>query len=506
MVNTIKNKIKLKFDPVLCVAIILAIISAFFVYPSKAYIKYIDFRTLGILWSLMIIIKGLEEGNLFEKIALFLLNKADRLWQLVAVLVFTCFISSMFITNDVALITFVPFSIMVLRKCKKDGLILIVIVLETIAANMGSMLTPIGNPQNLYIYGISNIGIVDFILLMLPYSLCTVVLLIISIFFIPKKMEIVDLRDNENKHIVIKNKTHLLLYCFLFILALLTVLRFIPCRVLVAVVLLVVYFSDYKLLFKVDYALLFTFIAFFIFSGNLGKLPQLHDRLKELIHGREFITSFALSQVISNAPTTLLMSGFTHRYKSVILGADLGGLGTLIASMASVISYKIYAKEKDSKKIKYILTFNLISIIYLSVFFSYAFLVEHRKVERNVVNKTHVEQSTSSETVTQKEEKQYNDAHRIMTVFMPGLEKHSLEGALSSLDDFGFYNVKVKDANGNKIEVDFKKLRENDYKFTDDYEDAENLVGKNLFVLSQSIPENVVAGTDFEIVLTVAEQ
>ena len=503
MMTSIK-KLKAKLDPILCVAIVLAIISAFFIHPDSRYVKYIDFRTLGILWSLMIVIKGLEENMLFEKIAKFLLNKSNRLWQLIAILIFTCYVSAMFITNDVALITFVPFSIMVLRKCQKDKLILVVIVLETIAANMGSMLTPIGNPQNLYIYGVSKMSLMDFVSLMLPYSLCTVGLLIVTQLFLPGKMEPVDISDEHNKHIVIENKIHVVIYGILFLVALLTVLRFIPCKVLVVLVGLIVLWMDYKLVFKVDYALLFTFIAFFIFSGNISRIPEVHDKLKEIIYGREFVTSIVLSQFISNVPATLLITGFTHRYRSVILGADLGGLGTLIASMASVISYKIYAREKDSKKLKYVLTFSAISVIYLSVLLSYAFLVEHRKVERNV-HKKHVEQTTVSKEVAT-EEKKFNDEHRIMTVFMPGLENHSIEGALSTLDTYGFYNVKVKDKDGKIVEVDFKNMRSTNYKFTSDHKGAEHLVDKVLFVTSQSIPENVSAGTDFEIILTVAEQ
>lgn len=497
------TKHKAKIDPILCVAIILAVISSFYIHPDSRYIKYIDFRTLGILWSLMIVIKGLEENMLFEKIAKFLLNKSNRLWQLIAILIFTCYVSAMFITNDVALITFVPFTIMVLRKCKKDKLILIVVVLETIAANMGSMLTPIGNPQNLYIYGISKMSLLDFISLMLPYSLCAVVLLIITQMFLPGKMDKVDIADEHNKHIVIENKLHVVVYAVLFIVALLTVLRFVPCKVLVLVVAVIVLWMDYKLIFKVDYALLFTFIAFFIFSGNISRIPEVHDKLKKIIHGREFVTSIVLSQFISNVPATLLITGFTHRYKTVILGADLGGLGTLIASMASVISYKIYAREKDSKKGKYILTFTAISIVYLSVLLSYAFLVEHREIKRDTHKKQVVQQVNKPK---ESETREFNDAHRIMTIFMPGLETHNLQGALRTLDYYGFYNVKVKDAEGNLLPIDFPKLRPTDYEITKDYDSTGKFIDKVLVVENQSIPEKVTAGTDFEIILTVVEQ
>ena len=183
-----KNKIKrLLSDPVLVIAWILAIISAFIVRPDAQYAGYIDFRSLGILWGLMIIIQGLRENSIFEKIGDVLLSKVKKSWQLALVLVFLCFVSSMFITNDVALITFVPFALMTLSSCEREDLMIPVIVLQTVAANLGSMLTPIGNPQNLYLYGLTGMGIGEFVLCMLSYSLLAAALLFISMIFLPGK-------------------------------------------------------------------------------------------------------------------------------------------------------------------------------------------------------------------------------------------------------------------------------------------------------------------------------
>ena len=164
------NKIQ-KVDAVLCIAWILAVVSAFFVHPDKDYLGYIDFRSLGILWGLMVIIQGIKENSVFDRIAGFLLSKVKKSWQLAAMLIFMCFFGSMLITNDVALITFVPFALMILRECDREDMIIPTVVLQTIAANLGSMLTPIGNPQNLYLYGISNISLGGFVLTMLPFCM-----------------------------------------------------------------------------------------------------------------------------------------------------------------------------------------------------------------------------------------------------------------------------------------------------------------------------------------------
>ena len=178
MKNVIK---KLISDPVLIVAWILALFSVFIVHPDSGYKEYIDFRSLGILWGLMIIIQGLRENTVFEKIGDVLLKRVKKSWQLALVLVFMCFVSSMFITNDVALITFVPFALLTLHSCNREDLMIPVIVLQTVAANLGSMLTPIGNPQNLYLYGLTKMGLFEFMGCMLPYTLASAVLLIVSI-------------------------------------------------------------------------------------------------------------------------------------------------------------------------------------------------------------------------------------------------------------------------------------------------------------------------------------
>ncbi len=356
---------KISLDPVLCAAWVLAVISAFFVRPSKEYLSYIDFRSLGILWSLMVIIQGFKENTVFEKIAGALLKKVKHSWQLAAVLIFLCFFGSMLITNDVALITFVPFAIMILSSCNKEKLMIPVIVLQTVAANLGSMLTPIGNPQNLYIYGSAGMSLPDFFGTMLPYSVLSAVLLLVSLFFLPDKKETIETSKDSLLASRFGSKIQIIIYLCLFAASLLSVVRILPWYVLLIIVLIVVGGMDFKILLRADYILLLTFIGFFIFTGNMGEIGAIKDFLSSIVKGREFFISIAASQAISNVPATLMLFGFTDNYRELLSGVNVGGLGTLIASMASLISFKAYSKEYKEKSGRYLLVFTAVNILFL---------------------------------------------------------------------------------------------------------------------------------------------
>ncbi len=361
------KKKKLKIDPVLLAAWLLAAVSAFFVHPDNDYLSYIDFRSLGILWSLMVIIQGLKENSVFERIAEKLLAKVKGFRQLVLVLVFLCFFSAMLITNDVALITFVPFSIMILINCSKKDAIIPVVVLQTVAANLGSMLTPIGNPQNLYLYGLTAMSFVKFVSCMLPYTLMAAALLIASVMIMKKDAAAVLAGDDF--HIVkhFGSRIQVIIYAVLFVIAILSVLRVIPWQVMSIIVFVIVLGMDLKILLRADYVLLLTFIGFFIFTGNMGRIPQIHDILMSTVSGHEFVISVLLSQFISNVPATLMLSGFSENYKELLAGVNVGGLGTLIASMASLISYKAYASMQEKNVPRYIFVFTVVNLLFLAL-------------------------------------------------------------------------------------------------------------------------------------------
>lgn len=360
-----------KKETVLTVAWILAIISVFFVHPSAKYIDYIDFKSLGILWALMVIMAGLKNIGFFDRAGIFLLKRAATSHQLSLVLIFLCFFSSMFITNDVALLTFVPFAIFTLEACDRIDLLIPVITFQTLAANLGSMLTPIGNPQNLYLYSLSGLSAFQFIKLMLPFTGVTAVLLVISTFFIKDKSHKVtsSIHTTDHQFSILK----MLIYAILFIMALLVVGRMFSYYYLVGAVLIAVFIIDRKILISIDYALLFTFVGFFIFTGNIGNIPAVNSWLTGIVNGKEIATGIISSQILSNVPAALLLSGFTENIKGLIIGVNLGGLGTLIASMASLISFKSLAHTHNDLKGKYLVYFTCVNIIYLAILLLFTF-------------------------------------------------------------------------------------------------------------------------------------
>lgn len=353
-----------KKEVVLVVATVLAVASAFVVPPSAEYWGYIDWHVLGVLLSLMIVMAGLQKNGLFDALGEALLSRTKKVWQLVVVLVLLCFFLSMAITNDVALITFVPFAVVALEKSQKQDLLIPVVVLQTIAANLGSMLTPIGNPQNLYLYNLSGMNIGEFILVMLPYTGISLALLLVSILLLKGKREAVVVSNKAESALDMKK---ILVYLMLFVLAFLVVLKVLPFEVVLGITLVVVFFMERKVLKDVDYCLLLTFISFFVFTGNMGNIPVIKNALQQLVEGREVLIGVLSSQAISNVPAALLLSGFTSDYKALLVGVNLGGLGTLIASMASLISYKILANKYNDKKGKYFLWFTFANIVFLVI-------------------------------------------------------------------------------------------------------------------------------------------
>ena len=367
----------IKQETVLVVAVLLAALSALFVIPSKEYLSYIDWRVLGILLSLMIIMSGLKKTGLFDTIGSRLLEKTKNTRQLALMLVFLCFFLSMLITNDVALFTFVPFAMIILKKCRQEKLLIPVLVLQTIAANLGSMLTPIGNPQNLYLYNLSGMGMGEFISTMLPYTIVSGALLFAAVFICCKKEPITEVllepeRGQDERQPVsetekIRNAVKNVVYLTLFVLSLFVVVRVISFEIVLLLVLLIAFYMDRKVLKQVDYYPLLTFVAFFIFTGNMGNITIIRDTLQQLVTGRELGIGIIASQAISNVPAALLLSGFTTNYRSLLIGVNIGGLGTLIASMASLISYKLFAKEYNDRKGSYFSWFTVANVIFLII-------------------------------------------------------------------------------------------------------------------------------------------
>ena len=373
-------KTLLKKEPVTIISFILAIISALFIRPDSTYISYIDFRTLSILLCLMLVMAGLRKEGVFKYIGEKLLERTTTRRGLALVLIMLCFFFSMIITNDVALISFVPFTIEVIRMmdehddASKRSFSIKLIVLETIAANLGSMLTPIGNPQNLYLYSLLGISIGEFVKIMLPYSMMSLAILVIAgIFMFPSRKDHADetIAKSDDKDDEISQKSFskriIIGYLVMFVLSLLVVVHVLPYQFVLIATVLGVYVIDKSTLKNADYFLLLTFIFLFVFVGNIKRISPIKDALLSILNGREVLTSIVASQFISNVPAAILLSGMTDKLRLLVIGTNLGGLGSLIASMASLISFKFYGQIEDCNKGRYITVFTVLNIIFLVI-------------------------------------------------------------------------------------------------------------------------------------------
>ena len=372
-----------KKETVLFAAVLLAFGSMVCVPPDMQYLSYIDYRVLALLFCLMTVMEGFKSTGFFAAVAGKLLEKVKTFRQLYLVLVFLCFFTSMWITNDVALLTFVPFTVLVLRMTGLEQEMIPVIVLQTIAANLGSMTTPVGNPQNLYLYSISGMGIGAFLQIMGPLTLISaglifLICLIHKDFPIRQGMlgkEIVGVRKaGENQVLAV-----------LFFISLLSVFRILSWQLLLLIVLascmgIKAFCKEKYLPLEADFGLLLTFVAFFIFIGNMGRICVVREVLSQVLNGRELLISFLCSQMISNVPAAILLSGFTQEYRGLLQGVNIGGLGTLIASLASLISYKFFAAESEQTPAvgtrgRYMLTFTIWNAGMALVLLAAAFLL-----------------------------------------------------------------------------------------------------------------------------------
>ena len=352
----------LRRETVLCVAVVLAIASAFVVPPSADYLGYIDWDTLALLFSLMAVMKGYQQIGIFARLSDALLQRVATTRGMVMVLVFLPFFLSMVVTNDVSLITFVPFALVVLRMAGWERLIVPTVILQTIAANLGSMLTPMGNPQNLYLYARSGMGFGELVALTLPYVAVSGIVLAAVIGVGLRRPRPV---QGVSVDVHVCRRRSLVGCTGGFVLCLLAIFGLVPSwtvAALAAVTLLVV---NRHVLASVDYALLATFIAFFVFIGNVGNIDPFRELLAAMLEGRVEIVSVLASQIVSNVPAALLLSGFTDDWTGLIVGCNLGGLGTLIASMASLISYKMVVREYPQHRGRYLLWFTIANVLLL---------------------------------------------------------------------------------------------------------------------------------------------
>ena len=352
----------MKKEIVLIIAIILAIGTSFISLPK---LEYIDFKVIILLFNLMVVVAGFKEMKVLDNIATSLLKRCTSFREITFVLVFLTFFSAMVVTNDVALITFVPLTLIIGKKANIKPLKLI--VFQTLAANLGSALTPMGNPQNLFIYSYFNVNIIEFFKITLPLVLLSIIFL--TIIIINGKKEELYFRVEDIK---IKNKKIVIIYSVLFFITLLSVFHLIDYRITFIITIITIVIFNRNLFKNVDYSLLITFVAFFIFIGNISSMSIIKNFMVNILSSENstFMFSIVSSQFISNVPATMLISPFTPYYKELLLGVNIGGLGTLIASLASVISYKLYIKEYPEDGVDYMKIFTIYNILGLVIIVS----------------------------------------------------------------------------------------------------------------------------------------
>ncbi len=351
----------IKKDLFFAISILLALISTFFVLPDKEYFDYINFPVLILLFCLMIVVAGFEKTGVFDILKSKMSNIKNEK-TLIFALCMLCFFVSALVTNDVALITFVPFSLAILKGQKQSSIIFCV-VMETISANLGSLLTPIGNPQNLYLYTTYSIPIGEFFKTTLPLGAICFLMICVCFLFLNKS----NLNCSKSKTYITLDKKSFWIFSVLFVICILSVLDIISCYITLIVVTLCVFFIDKTLFKKADYILLLTFVCFFVFSGNVARIPEVYSFISKIVHKNDILATSAICQIISNVPAAAMLSSFTDNGKALIIGTNIGGLGTLIASMASLISYRYISRENEISKAKYVITFSIYNFIMLFI-------------------------------------------------------------------------------------------------------------------------------------------
>ena len=342
-------------EAVLCAAFAAALCSMLFVPPDARYAGYIDVRVLALLWCLMLIVAGLLGCGVFEALAQKLLSGKKSVRSICLALTLAPFFCSMLITNDVALLTFVPFALLVLESAGLDRLVVPVVVLQTVAANLGSMATPVGNPQNLYLYARFSLQPGGFLRVVLPLTLASLAACVLLCL----RLRGPSVSMRFERPAALDTGLRLRLLCALFAVCLLCVFRVVHYAFAFALTLAYALAFDRPLLKKADYALLLTFVCFFVFSGNIGRCAPLRTLLSGLMQKSALLTSLGASQIISNVPAALLLSGFTENWRGLLAGVNIGGLGTPVASLASLISLKLYARSKGARTGRFLRVFTL---------------------------------------------------------------------------------------------------------------------------------------------------
>ncbi|MBQ7353455.1 MAG: citrate transporter [Clostridia bacterium] len=352
------------------VAFTCALVTCFIIPPDSKYLEYFDLKTLSCLFCVLCVVCALKNIRFFYMIARKIVSVFKTAKISVLAIVYITFIGSMLIANDMALLTFLPLGYMVLSQTGKEKYMAFTFIMQNIAANLGGMLTPFGNPQNLYLYTKFEIPDLEFMGIMLPPFLISIAIITICCLVFVKN-ESLEIGKEEIK--LPKAKT--IIYLLLFALSILIVFRGIPYYIGLILIPIFLIFMDRKALKSVDYPLLLTFVFFFIFAGNMGRIEGVRNLFSYLLEQNTLVFSAISCQVISNVPSAILLSQFTLNYKDLLLGVNIGGVGTLIASLASLITLREYIKHNPGKAGSYILKFSLFNFGFLIILLGLMLLI-----------------------------------------------------------------------------------------------------------------------------------
>lgn len=360
----------IKKNTVMCIALLAAIITSFIVPIDKQYIGYFDYKTLTCLFCVLAVVCALKNINFFYMLARKVVQLFKNARMSVLALVYITFIGSMLIANDMALLTFLPLGYFVLTTTKKEKYMAFTFIMQNIAANLGGMLTPFGNPQNLYLYSKFNIPNLEFMrIMLLPFVLSILLITLCCVIFV--KPDSLELPDGK----VVLNPKKVLLYLALFALSIAIVFRGIPYWIGLIIIPPVLFAADRKALKIVDYGLLFTFVFFFVFAGNMARIDAIRHLFSSLLEKSTLLMSVLLCQFISNVPSAILLSQFTGNYADLLVGVNIGGVGTLIASLASLITFREYVKNNPERTGYYVKMFSAFNFAFLIILVTVMMLI-----------------------------------------------------------------------------------------------------------------------------------
>lgn len=362
-------------DKVMIIAAIAAIFTMFLIPPSIEYLGYFKVKVLICMFGLMLAVGGMYEENFFTVVAIKLVKHFKSVRNISLVIVLTTFTLGMLITNDAVLLTLIPFSIFVLKEIKQEKHIITLVILQTLAANLGSALTPMGDPQNIYLYTKFNIPFLEFMQAMLPITLSGLILIIVTTIIVFPKIEV-----EPVKHVAYINDRKIYIYFIMFGITILAILGYLNDYIVLGAVTIITIFTNKKLFVRVDYNLLLTFSMFFIFTGNISQIEAIKQVFEQILNSGTsvYFIGLATSQVISNVPAAVLLSTFTPiiHIKDLLQGVNVGAMGTIIASLASLISYKFVLKDYPNLYGKYLLKYTFICLVYITIITGVVFLLK----------------------------------------------------------------------------------------------------------------------------------